>query len=97
MPIHSYMHSSLAVSIGESGWLEQSDAAFTKAGEYGTGSNYVRLMEITRPRKGIIHDRNKADRLNNDELGVRITACIASDPTKRGRQDLSIALEPVAR
>lgn len=42
----------LAVSIGESGWLEQSDAAFTKAGEYGTGSNYVRLMEIYEAAQG---------------------------------------------
>jgi hypothetical protein len=37
MPIHAALH--LAVSIGESEWLEQPDAAFTKAGGYGAGSN----------------------------------------------------------
>lgn len=36
----------LAVSSGESRWLEQSEAAFTKAGEYNAGSNYARLMEV---------------------------------------------------
>jgi glycosyltransferase involved in cell wall biosynthesis len=36
----------LAVSTEESGWLEQSDAAYSKGREYSPAANYVRLMEI---------------------------------------------------
>jgi glycosyltransferase involved in cell wall biosynthesis len=36
----------LAGAIGGREWLEQSDAAFKKAGEYGAAANYVRLMEV---------------------------------------------------
>jgi glycosyltransferase involved in cell wall biosynthesis len=42
----------LAVSTGEDRWLEQSDAAFAKAGEYGADDNYVRLMEIYEAARG---------------------------------------------
>jgi hypothetical protein len=40
-----------------------------------------------------MYDRNNADTLNNDELAVRITAYIGSVPSKRRREDLSIAPE----
>jgi glycosyltransferase involved in cell wall biosynthesis len=45
--VQSLVHAfCLALSVGESKWREQSDAALRRSCDYGSNENYIRLMEI---------------------------------------------------